>query len=333
MKIRLCALVLALLLLAGCGASDGVELVNPINFYFCVETDGAESADFERPSGALSVQTVDLGRQDLTIREILTQYLAFCRDGGYGPFPEGLECMALTLENGVLTLTFNDAFSALSGVDLSLAAAALTMTLTQISGVDGVSIHGRSAILSGDWQEVFTADDFLLQDGSAVHPEYAVQLYFLDAGGNLTAQRRVLTCDDRSQLPELAMDALLAGSDEPGLTCAVPAGTQLADVSVDGALCTVVLSEEFAACDTDEASAQAAVRAVVLTLCSIEPVERVQLQLLGGAGLPRIPPGWSDHTYKKRSEVPFGAFFSILKENNPFGRPPPAAALAARGRA
>ena len=81
------------------------------------------------------------------------------------------------------------------------------------------------------------------------------------------------------------MDALLAGPDEPELTCAVPAGTQLADVSVDGALCTVVLSEEFAACDTDEASAQAAVRAVVLTLCSIEPVERVQLQLLGGAGL------------------------------------------------
>ena len=132
---------------------------------------------------------------------------------------------------------------------------------------------------------MFTADDFLLQDGSAVHPEYAVQLYFLDSGGNLTAQRRVLTCDDRSQLPELAMDALLAGPDEPGLTCAVPAGTQLADVSVDGALCTVVLSEEFAACDTDEASAQAAVHSVVLTLCSIEPVERVQLQLLGGAGL------------------------------------------------
>ena len=50
MKIRLCALVLALLLLAGCGASAGVELVNPINFYFCVETDGAENADFERPS-------------------------------------------------------------------------------------------------------------------------------------------------------------------------------------------------------------------------------------------------------------------------------------------
>ena len=112
-----------------------------------------------------------------------------------------------------------------------------------------------------------------------------MQLYFLDAADRLTAQRRVLSCDDRSQLPELALNALLAGPGEVGLTGAVPAGTQLADVSLEGALCTVVLSEDFAACDTDEASAQAAVRAVVLTLCSIEPVERVQLRLLGGAGL------------------------------------------------
>ena len=285
MNVKLCALVLALLLLAGCGASVSVEKTEPIDFYFCAAEETEQTIDFERPSGALSVQTVDLGRQDLTIREILTQYLAFCRDGGYGPFPEGLECMALTLENGVLTLTFNDAFSSLSGVDLSLAAAALTMTLTQIDGVDGVSIHGRSAILSGDWQTVFTAEDFLFQDTALVHPEYAVQLYFLDAADRLTAQRRVLSCDDRSQLPELALNALLAGPGEVGLTGVVPAGTQLADVSLEGALCTVVLSEDFAACDTDEASAQAAVRAVVLTLCSIEPVERVQLRLLGGAGL------------------------------------------------
>lgn len=174
MNVKLCALVLALLLLAGCGASVSVEKTEPIDFYFCAAEETEQTIDFERPSGALSVQTVDLGRQDLTIREILTQYLAFCRDGGYGPFPEGLECMALTLENGVLTLTFNDAFSSLSGVDLSLAAAALTMTLTQIDGVDGVSIHGRSAILSGDWQTVFTAEDFLFQDTALVHPEYAV---------------------------------------------------------------------------------------------------------------------------------------------------------------
>ena len=60
----------------------------------------------------------------------------------------------------------------------------------------------------------------------------------------------------------------------------------------DGAEIDLDKSEYFGRTDfeleveyTDEASAQAAVRAVVLTLCSIEPVERVQLQLLGGAGL------------------------------------------------
>lgn len=285
MKTKLCALLLALLLLMGCGASGSTEMAAPIDFYFCAAEETEENIDFDRASGALAVRTVDLGRQDLTVQAVLERYLAFCRSGGYGPFPDDLECTAIDLENGVLTLTFNDAFSALSGVDLSLAAAALTMTLTQLDGVGGVSIRGQSAILSGDWQEVFTADDFLLQDTSLVHPEYAVQLYFLDTAGRLTAQRRVLSCDDRSQLPDLALSALISGPGEPGLMSAVPAGTQVADVSVEGALCTVVLSEDFAACDTDEASAQAAVRAVVLTLCSIEPVERVQLRLLGGSSL------------------------------------------------
>ena len=35
MNVKLCALVLALLLLAGCGASVSVEKTEPIDFYFC----------------------------------------------------------------------------------------------------------------------------------------------------------------------------------------------------------------------------------------------------------------------------------------------------------
>lgn len=63
------------------------------------------------------------------------------------------------------------------------------MTLTQISGVDGISIHGRSAILSGDWQEVFTADDFLLQDGSGgcIRNTQSSSIFSMP-GGNLTAR-------------------------------------------------------------------------------------------------------------------------------------------------
>ena len=55
MKIRLCALVLALLLLAGCGASVSVEKTEPIDFYFCAAEETEQTIDFERPSGALSV--------------------------------------------------------------------------------------------------------------------------------------------------------------------------------------------------------------------------------------------------------------------------------------
>ena len=281
MKIRIGCLLLALLLLTGCAAVPE-EMVNPVNFYLLT---GDETDGLERTGTALTAQTVDLGNCDITINEILDRYLETASSGAEPLFPEGLEYEDLTLENGILSVNFNDVFATLSGVDLSLAAAALTLTLTQIDGVDGVSIRSSGTILSGDWKEVFTAADFLLTDTSAVHPEYPVQLYFLNAEQKLEPQRRMLSCSDRSQLPELAMEALLAGPAGSGLKRTIPEGTQMADISVDGASCIVVLSEEFAACDADAGSAQNAVHAVVLTLCSLDAVEQVQIQLLGGTGL------------------------------------------------
>ena len=53
MNVKLCALVLALLLLAGCGASVSVEKTEPIDFYFCAAEETEQTIDFERPSGAL----------------------------------------------------------------------------------------------------------------------------------------------------------------------------------------------------------------------------------------------------------------------------------------
>ena len=278
MRAKIGALLLALALLTGCAPKAPVEMVNPIRFYVCAPED---EIGLERPAGALTAQTVDLGRADLTINEILARYLATAQ----APFPEGLECTALMLEDGTLSLTFNDAFATLSGVELSLAAAALTLTLTQIEGVEKISIHCQGMILSDDWQETFTSENFLFTDTSPVHPETAVQLYFLIPGQGLNAQRRVLSYTDKTELPELAMQALLADPGGGGLTRAVPEGTKLLDLSLDNGLCTVVLSEEFSACDTDALTAENAVHAIVLTLCSLDLVDAVQVQLLGGSEL------------------------------------------------
>lgn len=283
MKTRALCLLLVLLLLGGCAAAGQEEMVNPIGFYLRAEADGG---DYDSRTGALRAQTVDLGRSDITIEEILTRYLAYAeRSGAPSPFPAGLRVSSLSLEDGILMLRFNEAFSSLSGVQLTLCAAALTLTLTQIDGVDGISIRSTGSILSEDWEDVFTPDDFLFTDASSEHPEYAVQLYFLDSAGSLTAQRRMLECSEKDALPELTMNALLAGPDTGTLRRAIPAETALLDLSMDGKTCTVVLSDDFAACDTDLQSAEHAVRAIVLTLCSLDAVEAVRVQLLSGAEL------------------------------------------------
>ena len=284
MKIRLCALLLALLLLlGGCTPAAQEEMVNPIRFYFCAAAE--EDGYYESTTGALAPETVDLGRRDISIDDVLERYFAAAAQAAdRSPFPEGLHAQSLSLDGGVLTVWFNDAFSALSGVQLTLCAAALTLTLTQIGGVDGVAIRCEGAILSEDWQEVFTPEDFLFMDTSSEHPEYAVQLYFLD-GGRLSAQRRMIACSEKAQLPELTMNALLAGPGAGSLKRAIPSGTALLDLSMDGKTCTVVLSDEFALCDTDRQTAEQAVHAVVLTLCSLDAVESVRVQLLSGTEL------------------------------------------------
>lgn len=274
-------LLLALCLLAGCTSSVTTgEAVNPITFYYA---DAA--ADFECATGALTGERVDLGQTDISIPEILKRYLS----AGRAPFPAELRCTESALRDGVLTVTLNGAFSTLGGMELTLAAAALTLTLCQIDGVEGVAIRAEGDILSEDWKDVFTPDDFVLTDTSATNPEYAVQLYFLDEDGQLRAQRRMIACRDKTQLPELTMQALLAGPNEASLTQAVPEGTKLLDLTVEGGLCTLVLSEAFAACDTDTQHAEAAVHAVVLTLCALDTVEQVQIQLLGGTDLQYCP--------------------------------------------
>ena len=50
-------------------------------------------------------------------------------------------------------------------------------------------------------------------------------------------------------------------------------------------LCTVVLSEEFSACDTDRETAELAVHSVAATLCALNEIEQVQLQLPDGEDL------------------------------------------------
>ena len=129
----LLAVLLAVCFLCGCSAS--VYLRSPeepqIQFYYCVR----ESADAK--TGALTATPASV--PDSSPAAVLQQYLIAPAEEGLA-LPDGLRgsCSFDSCEDGTLTLLLDE--NAPEGLQASLAAACLTLTLTQLDGVDRVRL-------------------------------------------------------------------------------------------------------------------------------------------------------------------------------------------------
>jgi hypothetical protein len=116
---------------------------------------------------------------------------------------------------------------------------------------------------------------------------------YLVANEHVVAAARELT---GAVTPEAAVRALLAGpvgtsESDLGFTSAIPAGTELHSVTVDGPLATVDLSRQFES-GGGSLSMQARVAQIVFTVTQFEPIDRVRFRIdgtpattIGGEGL------------------------------------------------
>ena len=281
---RILALTLLLALFCGCAASVKPADDERVSFYYR-RLDEQTDESFESETGALAQESTTFG-VDADPEKILERYLAGPEaDGLTTIFPEGTSCLGTKLQSGVLILDMNEAYGALTGFERTLAAAGLTMTLTQLNGITAVQIRTSSSALLGQGSTQWTREGFVLQDTSWLYPERTVQLYFVGQNGNLQAEKRAVSYENPEQLPENALQALLDGPEEASLHTAIPAGTQILEARLTEKRCTVVLSEQFAACDTDQTSAELAVHSIAATLCDLTEVEQVQLRLADGETL------------------------------------------------
>ena len=280
MRKILCVL-LTLAMLAGCAAPANQPSI-PMTFYYT-----RVDAVYHTEDGTMAQENRELGRVDLPVDEIVQLYLQGPLDETLvSPFPKGASCEEVVLADGVLTLRMNDAYAALRGVRATVAAACLTMTLTQIPSVREVCIEGGESGVSSAPMRL-SNEDFLLMDTSALNPEITATLYFEEAlTGELRAEKRAVGYTSKSELPMLVMQQLLLGPTVTGLSNPIPRDTQCMDISVsDDGVCTVILSVAFAACDRNRESAERAVYAIVATLCTLDEISGVRLVLEDGENL------------------------------------------------
>lgn len=159
---RLICLVLAVLLLlgsTGCNSRKD-EIKEPVNFYYCRETDkviyGAGDGVVAREIREGSGMETD---------KLLSLYLKGPQTEGLSrTFPKGVSLISLTIENDTAVIVLSDFFSALTGIDLTIGCACLTLTVCELTGAKGITVSTETTLLDGNRSVSMTVEEVLLLD-------------------------------------------------------------------------------------------------------------------------------------------------------------------------
>ena len=180
-------LLCAAALLSGCARGGESQQGTAYSLYFL-------EADLESVPGgdALRAETVyleeDLGTTALA-EALVERLLEGPSDATLeNPIPAGTSLLSLELNGAYAKVDLSSNYRSLSGVALTLADYAITLTLTQLPQIAIVSITVRGQDLAYRDTQTFTARDVLLSSNEDVIGTVPATLYFLDEEGRLTPE-------------------------------------------------------------------------------------------------------------------------------------------------
>ena len=277
---RLAALMLALCLLAGCGAAQSGE-GDGLRLYYPVPLE-------EHPGGdAISSVTVDWGtllrEQDRASQAeaVLALLMGGCQEERFqSPVPSGTSLHSVEVKGGTAWVDFSGSYSQLSGMALTIADYCVALSLTQLEGVYAVHITVNGQELAYRDSNLFLASDVLLTSMDDVVRMLTAQLYFPDADGTLTPEERLLTQYEGQSAADVVIAALTDGPTEDGLQALIPEGVAGITARVEDGVCQLNLpSEELDAVDAD--AVEQMLRGIVASLRSLEGISAVQVYVDG----------------------------------------------------
>ena len=139
-------LIFALLLSLSACQTKQEKFQVPVNFYFPRQEATFGSAD----SLIAPVTAEGMGYSGDPVG-LLTVYLQGPKDNRYrSPFPTGTKIESMELVNGIVRLTMNEAFADLTGLDLTIACACLTLTVLDLTQANSVRISVAGTTLNGE---------------------------------------------------------------------------------------------------------------------------------------------------------------------------------------
>lgn len=162
---RIVTLVLLVLLLCGCAQSQ-TSNINTASFYY-----RSASEWYAQDTGILAVEVVTISGTE-SLESLLAQYLnGPLSENLISPFPADTKLLTFSLENSTATITLDDSFLSLIGIERTLACACLAKTIFSISGCQAVTILSGESTNTDKLHMNIRTDDIMLIDDSIIPQE------------------------------------------------------------------------------------------------------------------------------------------------------------------
>ena len=199
------------------------------------------------------------------------------------PIPAGTQLLDWSLNGTLLQVDLSRAYGSLVGAGLTLADYCITLTLTQLEGVESVRITVEGREVSHRGKQVFREDDVVLSGAEEEPVELIAALCFRQAGGNqLGVEQRMFRLTESQSATLAVLQALLAGPEEAGLQALLPAELEVYSARVESGICyadfSAVLLSDIP--ETEEEQLLL-IRSIVESLCSLGSVQGVQILVDG----------------------------------------------------
>lgn len=224
---------------------------------------------------------------DSVLPELLGELARLPEKLEYNPPLAGrFELLEYSLDNGTLTLSFDEHYREQDTIEEVLTRAAIVRTLVQIEGIDYVTMQVRGEPIVdnlGNAVGTMSKDTFVDNAGNAIntYENVKLRLYFAnETGDRLIETNRRGFYSSNIAMEKLVVEQLIKGPNGDGIYPTVNANTKVISVNVRDGTCYVNLDDNFLK-QTAGVNAEVTIYSITNSLVELPNINKVQISVNG----------------------------------------------------
>ena len=200
-------------------------------------------------------------------------------------FNDKVSFKACRIDEQVLYLYFDGSYTAMKPEQEILCRAALARTMTQIPGIDYISIYcGDQPLMDRQGNPVgfISAGDFIINTSNVnAYEKTELTLYFANSTGDkLVAEKREVAHNINTSMEQLIVEQLIAGPSDSSHQAVLPSDCKILSVSVTDNICYINFDSAFL--NSNQAvNEYIPIYAIVNSLVDKTSVSKVQIMVNG----------------------------------------------------